>query len=244
MTEEELDDNKKQKVELIKKTSHEKVSSEEIADVSSKTASENHVKKVIIKKRPAHRSKKTPKILTTPRTTEITETETVIAKAEELAILQEAKEPVMESPPVLSSLPIVETPPQASEIKKPAPPEKQVVEKHNGVSSFVGTQRPAVVAGRVGGRSVGPRPPREDRQSKPNTRSGARTGAFHPEFGQNRRPAGQQGYQQGASHSPGGKHSFIPRPAASPGLRSIGPGRPLVQRPLPAATPSTSSVEG
>ncbi|MDR2808448.1 MAG: translation initiation factor IF-2 [Spirochaetaceae bacterium] len=256
---EELENSKEQKVELIKRPlNSERVSSEETPDMASKTTPEHndHRKPVVIVKKKAphpvieqsHRNKKQYKVVTTARAPDIHQPETVTLKVKEPIEIPAIKGQIMESPPIsLSPVEKPERPPQVPETNVPAPPEKQVViERHNGISSFIGTQRPAVVAGRVGGRSVGPRPPREDRSSRGGGgRPGGRPGTFRSDFGQNNRPAGQgQGYQSGSGHSPGGRHNFTPRPAFSPGLRPNGPGRPAVPRPAQTpATPSTS-LEG
>ncbi|MDR2150048.1 MAG: translation initiation factor IF-2 [Spirochaetaceae bacterium] len=259
---EELGNSKEQRVELIKRPLTERVSAEEAPDVPSKNKPEHNEhrkgKVIIVKKKPfvrpaaesSHKNKRQYKVVTTARAPDIPQPETVTLKIKEPPKLPEVKESIMDNPSI--SLPSVEkpeTPPQVSETKTPPPPvekkekqqEKQIViERHNGISSFVGTQRPAVIVGRVGGRSVGPRPPREDRQPRGGGRPGGRTGPFHSDFGQNNRPSGQ-GYQSGPGHTPGGRHNFTPRPAFTPGFRPGGPGRPIVPRPAPAPTPSTSS---
>ena len=104
-------------------------------------------------------------------------------------------------------------------------------ETRNEVSSFTITQRPAAAAGKVGGKFVGPRPPRSD-FSKPSGPSSHFTNR-PPQGGG--RPSG--GLKEGETRPAGpGNRPFGPqRPGFGPrGPRPGGPNRPMTpQTPLP-----------
>ncbi|MDR3160468.1 MAG: translation initiation factor IF-2 [Spirochaetaceae bacterium] len=121
---------------------------------------------------------------------------------------------------------------EAAEVKEapPGPPPKPPAEKSR-VASLPNTQRPAAAAGRVGGRPVGPRPPREDFQGKggggyPNTH---RPPAFAGRPGG--RPMGPRPAGEGRPGGPGGGRPFGnnaggPRPGGGrpgPGFKPGGP---------------------
>jgi translation initiation factor IF-2 len=127
-----------------------------------------------------------------------------------------------ETPPVISEPGQVKEHPSVpgGTIKKTTPERTEDIQ----IASFPNTQRPAVAVGRVGGRQVGPRPPREEgnnRSPYPNQRSPSGPG----------RPGGRpMGPRPGGDNrfgGPGGPRQFgsgaTPRQG---GNRVGGPGRP------------------
>ncbi|MDR0722494.1 MAG: translation initiation factor IF-2 [Treponema sp.] len=141
---------------------------------------------------------------------------------------------------------------------RPSPP-------RNVVSSFPVTQRPAAAAGRVGGKLVGPRYPREDTQNRPGQSSvrqrpagapgrmgGKPMGPRNTEAGQPNNRFGVPGGPRPNGRSPGGQR---PRGPGRPGLPQGGtprpggygprPGMPRLggpPRPGVGASPQTPSV--
>ncbi|MDR2758809.1 MAG: translation initiation factor IF-2 N-terminal domain-containing protein, partial [Spirochaetaceae bacterium] len=119
------------------------------------------------------------------------------------------------------------------------------------IASFPNTQRPAVAVGRVGGRPVGPRPPRDEgnRPPFPNQRSpggpgrpGGRPMGPRPGGGDNRSgfQGGPRQFGSGAPFRQGGN-----RPAGGPGRPGgfTGP-RPQGPRPGPGLPPPPPLGEG
>ncbi|MDR1374578.1 MAG: translation initiation factor IF-2 [Treponema sp.] len=116
----------------------------------------------------------------------------------------------------------------------PPPKERPVREPERQVSSLVNTQRPAAAAGRVGGRPVGPRPPRNDlpfaqRPAGAAGRVGGRPVGGYPPGGGEGRPSsrppgggfgGPPRFSRPGSRPPGGGFGGPPR-----GPRPGGPGR-------------------
>jgi len=131
------------------------------------------------------------------------------------------------------------------------PPRKEN-KPREGVSSFHVTPRPAAAAGRVGGKLVGPRPPREEGRSGPpgSPRFQGRPGG-KPPFS---RSSGEGGFRPGGhpGGGPGPRFSGrpgAPRPGGFTGPRS-GPPRPGLppkpgfNRPGGGASTSTPGMDG
>ncbi|MDR0630360.1 MAG: translation initiation factor IF-2 [Treponema sp.] len=106
----------------------------------------------------------------------------------------------------------------------------------NVVSSWPPTQRPAAAAGRVGGKLVGPRYPREDTQNRsgqsslrqrpagtPGRMGGKPMGPRNTEAGQSNNRFGVPGGPRPNGRAPGGQR---PRGPGRPGLPQGGPPRP------------------
>ncbi|MDR2631186.1 MAG: translation initiation factor IF-2 [Spirochaetaceae bacterium] len=124
------------------------------------------------------------------------------------------------------------------------------------ITSFPNTQRPAVAVGRVGGRPVGPRPPRDEGPRPPfsNQRSpsgpgrpGGRPPGLRPGGGDNR-PGFQGGYRQFGSGAPSRQGGNRPgggpgRPGGFTGPRPQGP-RPGGSRTGPGLPPPPPLGEG
>jgi translation initiation factor IF-2 len=223
---EELENTQKPKAELIKRPQTER--EPEVGDKSTLIPEHGERRKVIVvKKKPASAAgaarKPQPKIVAVHG-----------EAAPEIVPLGEKVEKVVIPPVLVPEEPKVE--PFAAPLPLVAVEEKTVnvppLPPSNGVSTFQITQRPAVVAGRVGGRPVGPRPPQSfPPKSVPGVPSGR---PFVP-----RNPNGSLGSVPGSKPGSGRSDGGFPRqnrPPMDGRPRPVGSGfggqRPMGGRPI------------
>ncbi|MDR1956738.1 MAG: translation initiation factor IF-2, partial [Treponema sp.] len=234
---EELDTTQKPKAELIKRPLNEYESSEGGTHGGVKHAPTSNRKKLVVKKKtPAPASpaggpaKKPPKVVA--RGSAGGE---AVPDASKQASAQEAPP----ASPVIAPKPSGETtapgsasPGNASKEIKPTDQARPPFPR-NVVSSFPVTQRPAAAAGRVGGKFVGPRPPREDGQNRsgqapfrPRPPAGVTSRAPGKFVGPRTAEGGQHSNRPGAPRPGGGRPGQRPRGPVRPGLPPGGTPRP------------------
>ncbi|MDR2029781.1 MAG: translation initiation factor IF-2 [Treponema sp.] len=238
---EELDATQKPKVELIKHAKTEHEPSE--GGVKNAVALEHGERRkvVVVKKKPAASSgsapgavkKPQPKVVVTSRGGEADAPaqQSRGASGVTSGVAEEARETRPDEGKTPAA-PVSDAPgtPKAASTASPAPAAEGRGDENRAVS-FPNTQRPAAAAGRVGGRPVGPRLPREEGSynrapgSFPNTQRPA--GAAGRVGG---RPVGPRGPSEGGVRQgpprPYGGPGFSPRPGSRPGGFTQGGGRP------------------
>ena len=229
----ETDNLSKPKAELIKKAHIEHESQEDNVKTPASEHGERR-KVIVVKKKPAVVKKNQPKVISARA-----------SSGSKVSSGSQAPSGSKASPGSQASLgeasrkkKIKETASKETDKKadreiKPTPKEKIQAKGEQGAFSL--SQRPAAAAGKVGGRFVGPRPPRTDRSSF----QGA---GYRPPRGDNRNaPARSPGLRNTGGHTAGrpdgSRQGFRPGGAQRPGLgpRPGGPPRPGV-RPIPQGT--------
>ncbi|MDR0553516.1 MAG: translation initiation factor IF-2 [Treponema sp.] len=215
---EEIASIQKPKVELIKRPKNEQEAPEGGGKTPSSPEHGERRKVVVVKKKtiaqpapvPVAAKKTQPKIVVATHGDAREEVPAEPVKAPPPAPVVEQVTP---EPPVKTEVPVKTEAPVQEEVKPAVPPVSRPEERP--VSVFPNTQRPAAAAGRVGGRFVGPRPPREEPSPSVPHRS------QQPPFAQ--RPVGAAGRVGGrpVGNRPGQEGGFN-------GNRSGGQNRPFV----------------
>ncbi|MDR0720351.1 MAG: translation initiation factor IF-2 N-terminal domain-containing protein, partial [Treponema sp.] len=209
-------------IELIKKAQIEHESPE-----SKDGAVRDHTekRKVIVVKKKAPSSqpagpvavvKKTPPKIVVARPTE-GEPPAASAPVSPVVLPQKKEAELTPARPGDTVLPPEESKAPAS-AETPAPPAREEKAPAPMISPL--HQRPAAVAGKVGGRYIGPRPPRDDNNRGGPPFAQRPSGAVGRAGGHPAGPRPQGGFRPGAPGGPGGgnRPGFVPRPG--------GPGRP------------------
>jgi translation initiation factor IF-2 len=217
---EELDSTQKpKKVELIKRVKNSPETQDGKGDSGGERGERRKV--IVVKKKPAPAP--APVSVPGPGPVKKVPPKVVVVPVQGDAVPEKESSPPVSEPAVTREIP------PAPEVKTPPPARSE----DPPVAALPNTQRPAVVAGRVGGRQVGPRPPRRDDGNRPpfsNPRSPqgpGRPGGARPP---NARPGGgdnRPGFQGGPRQFGNGAPPRGPRPGGfSGGFSGGGQGRP------------------